>query len=311
MIHLFVLLSIVLASHGAALAEPQEQAGRGPSAGMESIDQALCRMIERAATTHRLEIGFLTRLIWRESSFRPGVVSRAGAQGVAQFMPKTAAERGLVDPFDPEKAIPKAAEFLAELLQSFGNRGLAAAAYNGGPTRVRNWLAGQGELPAETRAFVAFITGRSADDWARASGARASGAREPETSEPETREIEAGEKRSKLATADSRSCLRQTALLRRGGRDSSIAGETAFAPWGVQLAGNFSKALALASYTQARMAYGAIIGEITPMIIGTRLRSRGTRAFYRVRVPAPTRAAAETLCSKLRSAGGNCMVLAS
>src|SRR5262245_30883032 len=51
----------------------------------ETLDQALCRMIEGAATTHRVPVDFFTRLIWQESSFRPGVVSRAGAQGAAQF----------------------------------------------------------------------------------------------------------------------------------------------------------------------------------------------------------------------------------
>jgi soluble lytic murein transglycosylase-like protein len=76
----------------------------------ETVDQALCRMIEGAAATHRLPVAFFTRLIWQESSFRPGVQSGAGAQGVAQFMPGTAAERGLADPFDPEQAIPKSAE---------------------------------------------------------------------------------------------------------------------------------------------------------------------------------------------------------
>ncbi len=66
-------------------------------------------------------------------------------------MPATAAERGLADPNDPEAAIPKAAELLANLKQRFGNLGLAAAAYNAGATRVANWLAGGGELPPETR----------------------------------------------------------------------------------------------------------------------------------------------------------------
>src|SRR5216683_2965342 len=109
----------------------------------ETIDQALCRMIEGAAASHRVPVDFFTRLIWQESSFRPGVISGAGAQGVAQFMPGTAAERGLADPFDPEQAIPKSAELLADLRTRFGNLGLAAAAYNGGPARVEAWLAGK------------------------------------------------------------------------------------------------------------------------------------------------------------------------
>jgi soluble lytic murein transglycosylase-like protein len=110
--------------------------GRALAAEGETIDQALCRMIERAAVSHRLPVDFFTRLIWQESSFRPGVSSRAGAQGVAQFMPGTARDRGLGDPFDPEQAIPKSAELLSELRARFGNLGLAAAAYNGGPARV-------------------------------------------------------------------------------------------------------------------------------------------------------------------------------
>ena len=55
----------------------------------------------------------MTRLIWAESRFRVHAVSPKGAQGIAQFMPATAAERGLADPFDPEQAVPKAARLVA------------------------------------------------------------------------------------------------------------------------------------------------------------------------------------------------------
>ena len=149
----------------------------------ETIDQALCRMIEGAATAQH-PVDFFTRLIWQESSFRPSVTSHAGAQGVAQFMPGTAAERRLSDPFDPEQAIPKSAELLADLRQRFGNLGLAAAAYNGGPARVEAWLASRGTLPGETRNYVSFITGRTAEDWA--SEAR-EGAGADRTGDPPTR----------------------------------------------------------------------------------------------------------------------------
>src|SRR3954451_21615762 len=131
----------------------------------ETIDQALCRMIEGAAAKHHIPVEFFTRLIWQESSFRTGVVSGAGAQGVAQFMPRTAAERNLSDPFDPEQAIPKSAELLDDLRRRFGNLGLSASAYKGGPARVEAWLGGRGALPGETRNYVSVITGRSADDW--------------------------------------------------------------------------------------------------------------------------------------------------
>ena len=80
-------------------------------------------------------------------------------------MPDTARERGLLDPFNPIQALPKAAEFLADLRSQFGNIGLAAAAYNAGPRRVREWLAGNGGMPAETLNYVLATTGRRLEDW--------------------------------------------------------------------------------------------------------------------------------------------------
>src|SRR5687767_14915605 len=137
-----------------------------PAGSTEMVQQALCRLIDASARAQRLPIDFFTRLIWQESSFRISAVSPAGAQGIAQFMPGTAVERGLLDPFDPEQAIPKSAELLRDHLNRFGNPGLAAAAYNGGPNRVANWLADRGGLPEETRTYVYRITGRSAEEWA-------------------------------------------------------------------------------------------------------------------------------------------------
>jgi len=130
-----------------------------------TIRHLICRMVDRAAAAHRLPSGFLTRVVWQESRFRSDARSRAGAEGVAQFMPGTAAERGLTDPTDPEQAIAHAASFLAELAVRFGNLGLAAAAYNAGQGRVTKWLLGQAELPGETRLYVAAVTGRQPEDW--------------------------------------------------------------------------------------------------------------------------------------------------
>jgi hypothetical protein len=276
--------ALALAVLSTACAGPAAAApGRG-----ETIDQALCRLIESSAKANGLPTGFLTRLIWRESSFRTGVTSRAGAQGVAQFMPGTAAERGLADPFDPEQAIPEAGRLLQDLERRFGNLGLAAAAYNGGPNRVASWLAGQGELFSETRAYVAAITGRTAEDWsARAKSGESREGRGPD-----------------------QPCLAVLALM-RGPNRQTAAIEGPLAPWGVQLAGNFSKPIALASFGRARAAHAAIIGDGQPMIIGTRMGGRGLRRYYRVRMPAQTRQAANALCDRLRAAGGSCIVLKS
>ncbi|HEX2510727.1 MAG TPA: lytic transglycosylase domain-containing protein [Microvirga sp.] len=257
--------------------------------GTETVQQALCRIIESSAAKNRLPPEFLTRLIWAESSFRASVTSPAGAQGIAQFMPGTAQEWGLADPFDPEQAIPKAAEFLRHLRDRFGNLGLAAAAYNGGPARVAAWMEGRGGLPDETRTYVVRITGRPAEDWAAADPPQ-------ENAEP---------------SGALRGCLQVVAALRIPSRGEPEPEAAVFAPWGVQLAGNFSKALALSSFARARRSYASIIGDVRPMVIGTRLRSRGTRAFYRIRVPAPTREAAGALCDRLRRAGGGCVVLPS
>ncbi len=87
--------------------------------------------------------------------------------------------------------------------------------------------------------------------------------------------------------------------------------ESPLAPWGVQLAGNFSKDRALASYARAKARHASLLSDVAPMVIGTRMRSRGTRAFYRVRIPAATREAAGEICGKLRKAGGACVVLKS
>jgi hypothetical protein len=267
-------------------------------AAMESLDQAVCRTIERSAQSAHLPVDFVTRVIWRESSFRAGVVSRAGAEGIAQFMPTTAQARGLADPFDPEQAIPKAARLLADLRQRFGNLGIAAAAYNAGEARVANWLHGQGGLPAETRAYVRYVTHRNAEEWI---GSGSSNAAAPT----------AGEEAS-----EPKSCLTVTAELRRGGgrgeggEDGAVAAEI-LAPWGVQLAGNFSKALALAAFDRARARYAGVIGDTRPMIIGRLLRSRGTKPFYQVRLPAPTRAVAEQLCGRIQRVGGACVTMPS
>jgi len=110
---------------------------------------------------------FFARLIWQESRFDPTAVSRAGAQGVAQFMPATANSRGLADPFDPIESIAHSAKLLRDLRRELGNLGLAAAAYNAGPRRVRDWLAGRRGLPRETDAYVRLITGQSPEQWAR------------------------------------------------------------------------------------------------------------------------------------------------
>ena len=136
-----------------------------PSNGAASVVR-ICDVLAAAAVENDLPVDFFARLIWQESRFDPRSVSHAGAKGIAQFMPETARLRGLADPFDPNQALPKSAELLRDLRAQFGNIGLAAAAYNAGPQRIADWLAGRKPLPRETQAYVRIITGRPVDDWA-------------------------------------------------------------------------------------------------------------------------------------------------
>ena len=125
----------------------------------------LCSAMVSVARANGLPAPFFANLIWQESGFNAKVVSPAGAQGIAQFMPKTAAEYGLTNPFDPIHALNAAGKFLNRLVAQFGNLGLAAAAYNAGPGRVSDYVAKRRGLPEETRNYVIRITGKAADKW--------------------------------------------------------------------------------------------------------------------------------------------------
>jgi hypothetical protein len=258
-------------------------------AGPESDNAlaTLCGIVESSAMAEGLPVGFFTRLIWRESAFKPTAVSPAGAQGVAQFMPRTASERGLADPFDPAAAIPESAKLIAELELRFGNLGLAAAAYNAGPTAVNNWLGDKGALPFETQDYVLAITGHSVEDWR--------GPTPPSSASPEP----------------AAPCLSLVANLRSGPPAASPVVSGLFAPWGVQVAGSFSKGAALAAFARDQARYASVIGGMDPFILGSALRNRGYRPFYRVRLPAQSRGEAQKICARLEAVGGACVVLRS
>src|ERR1700682_3998229 len=114
----------------------------------------ICRAVEQDAAENGLPVEFFARVIWQESRFHALAVSRKGAAGIAQFMPRTADWHGLADPFDPIEALKHSASYLRELRDRFGNLGLATAAYNAGPGRVSAWLTSHRPLPGETRNYV-------------------------------------------------------------------------------------------------------------------------------------------------------------
>lgn len=240
----------------------------------------LCRLIDQAATDFGLPRDFFARLIWKESRFDIHAVSPVGAQGVAQFMPGTARIRGLEDSFDPRQAIPASASFLADLKAQFGNFGLAAAAYNGGPDRVARWLVGRTGLPTETLNYVHSITFRPAT-WFKKPG------REVEP-RPLEKDVDFHTACAKLPVVTSRSTLANAPR----------------APWGVQVAGGISRRAALQAFKRIRRRYGSIIGGRGAIII----RSKQRLPRYTARVGAPTRNAARALCARLRQKGARCLV---
>jgi len=276
--------------------KPPEPKPPGAEPQNSAAENSLCLMIESAARAHDLPVEFFARVIWQESRFRPDAVgprTRSGqrAQGIAQFMPGTAAERGLLDPFDPTQALPKSAEFLKQLRDQFGNLGLSAAAYNAGPQRVRNWLAGSATMPQETRNYVVAITGRSVEEWSAARG---------KALVPEPRPAPGCGTLIALVKSAPNPFVREL--------EQRVALGAAKA-WGVQLAGGFSKNNILAAYARSMSRLGDVLAGHDPSILSTLLRNRGTRPFYQVRVGADTRAEADGLCGRIRKGGGACLVL--
>jgi hypothetical protein len=276
---LIVLLAAALSPLTAARAEPRP-----------SVDD-ICQTLAQAATDNELPEEFFTRLIWQESRFDPTAVSSAGAQGIAQFMPQTAAMRGLANAFEPLEALRESASYLRELRTTFrGNLGLAAAAYNAGPGQVEAWLAGRRRLPFETQAYVRIITGYAAEAWASPTP--------PQPQPPNTA--------SSNAAIGARCVELAKLLIDRPQRRRDLKSDPAWGPWGVQLAGTWSEGRVLATYEQLRRRYDAILGERLPLVLDAQRRAPSR---FIVRVSESSRKEADALCAKLKAAGGFCIVL--
>lgn len=264
---------------GAALADP-------PGRGERPVTiHRICDLIETQAEAHSLPPDFFARLIWKESRFDPEAVSPVGAEGIAQFMPGTAEMRGLADPFDVEQAIPASAAYLGELKNSYGNLGLAAAAYNAGEGRVSRWLASGGFLPMETENYVLDILGEPADNFIAASYAPA------------------------VAPLDVKKSFEKACRNLPVMRAAVVPmARVQIKPWGVQVAGNFNRAAAVRQYERARRQFSGLLADHEPVV--SRVRSAiGRRGVYAVRIGADSKADADIICQQLRGAGGACVVM--
>lgn len=294
----FVLLAVALSPPTQPRAEPQdastsstgEEAAKAPpdetkSRSPTDFIQDICRTLAQAAADNDLPEEFFTRLIWQESRFDPMAVSPAGAQGIAQFMPQTAAARGLINSFEPLQALRESAGYLRELRKTFrGSLGLAAAAYNAGPGQVEAWLAGRRQLPGETIAYVRIVTGYSAEEWA---------------TQP-LRSL------ASSSTPTGERCVELAKLMSSNPRPRvPLTSNPAWGPWGVQLAGNWSEGRVLATYERLRRKYDGVLGDRLPLVLPSRRRDLPA---FAVRVSEKSRVDANALCAKLQAAGGACVV---
>lgn len=260
-----------------------------PHPGNEKPDFAtqICGEISRRARQSGLPEDFLARLIWKESLFNPRAVSPMGAQGIAQFMPGTAKLRGLSDPFDPLMALAASAAYLAELRATFGNLGLAAAAYNAGEERARRFKEGKSGLPYETQDYVLFITGRGHEEW------RMAGANFNTPAIGNSRDFSA-------------ECI--ALVLRHENPVEPQVERSASKSWGVVLSGGFSEARALQAFRRIRSRYSALLSNEEPLVVRKRNLSMGRKSMVRVMVGRDSRADADSLCDKLAGLGAACIV---
>lgn len=277
--------------------QSKPESGETPVSGPQSSEKSkspttrqICAVIADNADAVLMDRNFFARLIWKESRFDVGAVSPVGAQGIAQFMPYTAKERGLADPYDYEAAIGHSARYLRDLRNELGNWGLAAAAYNGGINRMKGWIArgAQGALPFETVEYVNAITYRPIE-WFLESG----------------RDVEKRPLDEKLSFMES--CANLPIMKTRAVFASTETPEVRQQPWGAQVAGHTNRSVAMKMFSRARSQFGSLIGGKQPMVVRTRVG--GAARIYAVRIGADSRDEASRVCGQLRQRGGSCMVV--
>lgn len=142
---------LLIGQDAGAQADSPAPAPPAPRRAVQPYDD----LIVSAAAVHGLDPKLLHALVVVESAYRPDALSPAGAAGLTQLMPSTAAELGVRDRYDIEQNLAGGARYLAEQLRRFGDVRLALAAYNAGPSRV----SAQGRVPqiAETQDYVAVV----------------------------------------------------------------------------------------------------------------------------------------------------------
>jgi len=247
----------------------------------------VCDALQRFAGDADLPVGYFARLIWRESHFDPNAISPAGAEGIAQFMPGTAALQGLKNPFDPVSALWHSAQYLRFLAGKFGNLGLAAAAYNGGEGAAGRFIAGTGYLAVETLDYVQAVTGEPVTRWLTGEAGKPDYALQPG-------------KPFHAAWLE----------LAETGRATHFTPPVGIVkPWGIQLAQFFSEAISRRAFARIQAKFPKVLGNESLMLVAKRNPNFGTALRYTAEIGRDSRAGAEKLCAALEKAGGECIVV--
>ncbi|HEY0509347.1 MAG TPA: transglycosylase SLT domain-containing protein [Blastococcus sp.] len=137
---------------------PEQTTAPASSGGAALAGVPYADLFSRAASRYGVDASLLAAMANQESGFNSQAVSPAGAQGLMQFMPSTAAGLG-VNPLDPNSAIDGAARYLSSLTKQFGSTDLALAAYNAGPGTVSR----HGGIPpySETQNYVRSVMSKA------------------------------------------------------------------------------------------------------------------------------------------------------
>jgi soluble lytic murein transglycosylase-like protein len=155
--------SAASASFAGALASAQgtNQTSSPTAAAGTTGDTAFGAEIDAAAASNGIDPALLKGLVSQESGFDPNARSGAGALGLTQLMPGTAASLGVTNPLDPMQSLQGGAKYLRQQLDRFGgDERLALAAYNAGPGAVQHY----GGVPpySETQNYVNSVMAKAA-----------------------------------------------------------------------------------------------------------------------------------------------------
>ncbi len=248
-----------------------------------------CNAIKAFSERHGLNTDFFARLIWQESRFDPNALSHANARGIAQFIPSTAALRGLADPYNPADALEHSAQYLAEMVRRYGNEGMAAIGYNGGERRAEGFLQGNGLAP-ETVNYVPIITGLNAEDW--------------RDNPPKAHDMRLSKTDSFLPACYAMAQNRRITPLARPKPPAPR-----IKPWGVQVGFAQSRKAAEAGARNRTAACRGVLGNEKPELIYQPHRVASKKGYFFARYGRNSRDGATKLCDAMRRQGCDCRVM--